>query len=124
MEDVPPDLVVEAEHTHRDELKPALYAEGGVLELWEVATGRRERDPVIRDLQADGGPRTIATWVLAGLRADHLPEAVAELRAIGGYGRYMQFLVRDSAVAERLRRAAGMPEAPPATNARGRPSSD
>ena len=111
---MPPDLVVEAEHTHRDELKPALYAEEGVVELWEVASGPRERAPAIHDLQADGGPCTIATSrVLAGLRADHLSEAVAELRAMGGSMGFARILERDPAVANRLRRVAGMPEVPP-----------
>ena len=110
MEHVPPDLVVEAEHAHRAELKPALYAEAGVVELWEVATGRWERAPAIYDLQADGGPRIVATSrVLPGLRADCLPNAVAEVRALGGLVGVGRRLAHDPTVAERLRRAAGMP---------------
>ena len=114
MEDVPPDLVVEAEHTYGAELKPALYAGAGVPESWEVATGRRERNPTIHDLQADGDPRIVATSrVLPGLRADRLPDAVAEVRALGGYGGFMQSMLPYPAVAEHLRRAAGMSDKPP-----------
>ncbi len=81
----PPDLAVEVEHTARQPEKIAVYRDCGVTELWELATESAGREPVIYDLQAKGGPRSmVKSAILPDVRAAQLPAAARALREIGG----------------------------------------
>ena len=85
LEGRPPDLAVEVEHTSYQPHKPGLYRRCGVPELWDLGTAEAARGPVIYDLQADDGPRTLpASRALPGVLADQLPAAAATLRDLGG----------------------------------------
>ena len=109
MEDVPPDLVIEVEHTHRDEGKRWLYRDLGVVELWELATGRVERTPTIYDLKAGVAPESVAaSRIIAGARADCILAALAALRRIGGWGQFMMRVGGGEPLCERLLAAAGI----------------
>ena len=114
LEDVgeePPDLVVEVEHTHYDPDKIEVYRAVGARELWELATAAAARAPQILDLQAPGGVRPIETSrILAGVRAEGLPEAVVELRAIGGLAEFATQMGRGKPVVRKLLAAAGVVE--------------
>ena len=112
LEDVgeePPDLVVEVEHTHYDSNKIEVYRAVGARELWELATAAAARAPRILDLQAPGGVRPIETSrILAGVRAEGLPDAVVELRTIGGALSFATQMGRGEPVVQRLLAAAGV----------------
>ena len=109
--DEPPDLAVEVEHTHYDPGKTEVYRAVGVRELWELAAGATRRDPRILDLQAPGGARAVETSrILAGVRAERLPTAVAELRAIGGLVEFVERKSHGEPVVRRILAAAGIPE--------------
>lgn len=112
-EDVPPDLVIEVEHTHRDEGKRSLYRDLGVGELWELATGRSGRSPAIYDLQSGAVPESIpASRVIDGTRADCIVSALEELRRIGGRDEFMMRVGGGEPLRERLLAAAGIPSRP------------
>ena len=103
----PPDLVIEVEHTHYDPGKADIYRAAGVTELWDLATGAAGHPPRITSLQAHGGPQPSDTSrVLPPVRADALPAALAELKALGGVGGFGVRMGRDEPVAERLLKAA------------------
>ena len=109
-EDMPPDLVIEVEHTHRDEGKRALYLDLGVAELWELATGRVGRSPTIYELRPGAAPEAVpASRVVAGARADCILAALEELRRIGGWGQFMMRVGGGEPVCERLLAASGIP---------------
>ena len=108
-EEMPPDLVIEVEHTHRDKGKRSLYRDLGVAELWELATGRVGRSPEIYDLKSGGVPESIpASRVIAGARADCIVAALEELRRIGGWGQFMMRIGGGEPMCERLLATAGV----------------
>ena len=105
----PADLVVEVEHTHYDPRKVAVYRATGVKELWELAIRSRRRSPRIYDLQARGGARQCQqSKLLPGVRAECLPDALADLLAIGGVAELAAKVERGEDVAERLLKSAGV----------------
>lgn len=111
MEGVPRDLAIEVEHAGLERAKRNIYRDAGVAELWEVATVRAGRAPVIWNLQASGEPCPIpASRVLPGVRAERLRDGLDALREMGGYGQFMLRVGRGEAVSERLARVAGIPE--------------
>lgn len=112
-EDMPPDLVIEVEHTHRDEGKRPLYRDLGVGELWELATGQSGRSPTIYDLQSGAAPESIpASRIIEGTRADCIVAAIEELRRIGGWGQFMMRVGGGEPLCKRLLSAAGVPSRP------------
>ena len=103
----PPDLVIEVEHY--DPGKADIYRAAGVTELWDLATGAAGHSPRITSLQTHGGPQpSHASGVLPPVRADALPAALAELKALGGVGGFGVRMGRDEPVAERLLKAVGI----------------
>ena len=122
-ENVPPDLVIEVEHTHRAEHKRGLYREFGVGELWELATTLTNREPAIYDLQACAAPTSVPTSsVVPGTRAECIEQALEELRQMGGRDEFMLGLGRGEPLGERLLEAAGVPVAPDLTPPPASPS--
>ena len=117
MKDVPRDLVVEVEHMHYEPKKVAVYRRAGARELWDVGTTEAKREPAIWDLQAEGGSRVVeASRLIEGVRSDRLVEATAELRAIGGFGDFVEKNALGEPVAQRLLAAAGVTPAPAPRN--------
>ncbi len=112
--DQPPDLAIEVEHTHHDPQKVAVYQAAGVKELWDLATDARRHQPVIYDLQAEGGPRSVAvSQIVPGVHTNRLPAALTELWEIGGYGEFMVKIGRGEAVERRLLTVARDPHQAP-----------
>ena len=109
MENEPRDLVVEVEHSHRDQHKRGIYRDAGVSELWELATRAAGRAPAIWDLLAPDAPVEMdQSRVLPGVRADALPAAMAELAAVGGLVGLVRGMARGEAVDRRLLTVAGV----------------
>ena len=105
----PPNLVVEVEHSHRDEKKRHTYRSVGVAELWELSTGRSGREPAIHDLQAPVGPSAVAvSKVVPGVGADCIVTALEELRKIGGLAKFALKMGLGEPVGARLMKAAGI----------------
>ena len=105
----PPDLAVEVEHTHYDPKKAKVCRAVGVRELWEMATGPSRRAPRILDLQAPSGVRPVETSrILAGVRPERSPAAVAELRKIGGLVEFVRQMERGESAVQSLLAAAGV----------------
>ena len=105
--DSAPDLAVEVEYAHYDAEKVDVYRAVGVQELWELAAGEKRRTPRILDLQVPEGVRALEySRLLPGVRADCLPDALAELRGIGGLAAFSAARALGEPVAERLFAAA------------------
>ena len=108
-EHMPPDLVIEVEHTHRDEGKRSLYRDLGVGELWELATGHAGRSPSIYDLQSGSAPKSVSvSRVINGTSADCIVAALEELRRIGGRDQFMMRIGGGEPLCKRLLVAAGI----------------
>ena len=115
MEGVPRDLVIEVEHMHYEPEKVKVYRRAGVLELWDLGTAKARRGPAIWALQEPGGGRSVATSrVIEGVRVDRVAAATEELRALGGFGDFVERRALGDPVAERLLAAAGVAPVPPA----------
>ncbi len=58
--DTPPDLVIEVERSRGDADKPAFYRRLGAAEMWRLDIAGNRREALMLDLQAAGGPETLA----------------------------------------------------------------
>ena len=73
----PQDLAVEVERAANDDVRNEVYRAVGVLELWECPRS----EPRILDLQAPDGIRPVeGSRILAGVRAEHLPATIDEIK--------------------------------------------
>ena len=82
----PQDLAVEVERSAHDDVRNEVYRAVGVRELWECPRSA----PRILDLQTPDGIRPVEeSRILAGVRAEHLPATIDEIKAVGGFGEFM-----------------------------------
>ena len=107
---LPPDLVVEVEHTHHNAGKQRIYRNAGVSELWEPSTDKGGRLPKIIALDGSQGPFEMTeSHLLPGVRPECLIDALRLLHRIGGYGRFMARIERgDDVVRQFLGTATGV----------------
>ena len=100
---LPPDLVVEVEHTHHNAGKQDIYRNAGVSELWELSTDRRGRAPRIIALDGGQGPFDMAeSHVLPGVRPESIPDALRILDKVGGSHKFSTLIDRGEAVVQRF----------------------
>ena len=87
----PQDLAIEVERTPLDDVRTGIYRAVGVCELWETPRG----EPRILDLQAPGGVRPIEmSRILPGVPVQGLPAVLDEVRVLGGFGDFVEWVVR------------------------------
>ena len=86
----PQDLAVEVERAPHDDVRTEVYRAVGMRELWETPRG----EPRILDLQAPDGVRPIeASRILPGVPVEGLPAVIDELRVLGGFGDFVEWVV-------------------------------
>ena len=107
IEEQPPDLVVEVEHTTYSPYKAGFYRDRGVRELWDLSTeqSRRGGESTITLLHTPGEPVVVpASELLPGVRSDRLVAATDMLYTISGdgYEEFKRLHLSGAAVARQL----------------------
>ena len=100
---IPPDLVIEVEHTHHNAGKQGTYRNAGVSELWEIPTERRGRKPKIIALDGAQGPFGMdESHLLPGVRPECILGALRILDRVGDSHKFSALIERGSAIVQQF----------------------